>query len=74
MHIDLSGQTAIVTGASSGLGRAAALLFAQAGARVAVNYNSNREAADDVVARIVAGGGEAFACQADTADEAPAQG
>ncbi|WP_031394847.1 glucose 1-dehydrogenase [Sphingomonas sp. STIS6.2] len=69
MHIDLSGQTAIVTGASSGLGRAAALLFAQAGARVAVNYNSNREAADDVVARIVAGGGEAFSCQADTADE-----
>lgn len=69
MHIDLTGQVAIVTGASSGLGRASASLFAQAGARVAVNYNSNKHAADDVVARIVADGGEAFACQADTSDE-----
>ena len=69
MHIDLTGQVAIVTGASSGLGRASASLFAQAGARVAVNYNSNKDAADDVVARIVADGGEAFACQADTSDE-----
>ena len=69
MHIDLTGQVAIVTGASSGLGRASALGFAQAGARVAVNYNSNKDAADKVVAQIVAGGGEAFACQADTSDE-----
>ncbi len=69
MHIDLTGQVAIVTGASSGLGRASASLFAQAGARVAVNYNSNKDAADDVVARIVSDGGEAFACQADTSDE-----
>jgi len=69
MNIDLTGQAAIVTGASSGLGRASALLFAQAGAKVAVNYNSNKDAADDVVDRIVAGGGTAFAIGADTSDE-----
>lgn len=69
MNIDLTGQAAIVTGASSGLGRASALLFARAGAKVAVNYNSSKDEADAVVAEIVSGGGEAFACQADTADE-----
>ena len=45
MHIDLTGQAAIVTGASSGLGRATAIAFAAAGARVAVNYNSSEDKA-----------------------------
>lgn len=69
MHIDLEGQVAIVTGASSGLGRAAAIAFAAAGASVAVNYNSSREKAEEVVAEIQRNGGHAFAFEADTSDE-----
>jgi glucose 1-dehydrogenase len=70
MHIDLTGQAAIVTGASSGLGRASAIAFAKAGAKVAVNYNSSADKAHEVVAEIEQAGGEAFACEADTSDEA----
>jgi len=73
MQIDLQGQVAIVTGASSGLGRAAAIAFAKAGACVAVNYNSSRDKADAVVAEIERDGGRAFAFEADTADEAAVQ-
>jgi glucose 1-dehydrogenase len=70
MHIDLKGQTAIVTGASSGLGRASAIAFAKAGAHVVVNYNSSADKANEVVAEIEQAGGEAFASEADTSDEA----
>jgi len=70
MHIDLTGQVAIVTGASSGLGRASAIAFAKAGAKVAVNYNSSADKARAVVEEIEQAGGEAFACEADTSDEA----
>ena len=70
MQIDLTGQAAIITGASSGLGRAIAIGFAKAGARVAINYNSSEDKARDVVEAIEQAGGEAFACKADTSDEA----
>ena len=70
MHIDLTGQVAIVTGASSGLGRASAIAFAKAGAKVAVNYNSSADKARAVVEEIEQAGGEGFACEADTSDEA----
>jgi len=70
MHIDLTGQVAIVTGASSGLGRASAIAFAKAGAKVAVNYNSSADKARAVVEEIEQAGGKAFACEADTSDEA----
>ncbi len=70
MHIDLTGQVAIVTGASSGLGRASAIAFAKAGAKVAVNYNSSADKARAVVEEIEQAGGEAFACEADTSNEA----
>ena len=70
MHIDLTGQVAIVTGASSGLGRASAIAFAKAGAKVAVNYNSSADKAHAVVKDIEQAGGEAFACEADSSDEA----
>ena len=70
MHIDLTGQAAIVTGASSGLGRASAIAFAKAGAKVAINYNSSADKAHEVVVEIEQAGGEAFACEADTSDEA----
>lgn len=65
----LEGHAALVTGGSSGIGAGVALALAAAGARVAVNYASRPDGADDVVRRIRAAGGEAFPVRADVADE-----
>lgn len=64
----LNGQTALVTGASRGLGRAIALRLAAQGAAVAVNYLSHAAGAETLVDEIVAGGGRAQAFQADVGD------
>ena len=60
----LEGKTALVTGASRGIGRAIALKLAAEGAMVIVNYNGSREAAEQVVAEILEHGGKAvsFGC------------
>ncbi|WP_144140076.1 SDR family NAD(P)-dependent oxidoreductase [Paraburkholderia sp. BCC1884] len=55
----LTGKTALVTGASRGIGRASALALAQAGAQVLVHYSSGEKEADAVVAEIRAAGGNA---------------
>lgn len=60
----------LITGASRGIGAATALLAAQKGFAVAVNYAHNSLAADEVVRQIRAGGGTAMAIQADVAQEA----
>lgn len=60
----------LVTGGSRGIGAATALLAAQRGHAVAVNYSSNSLAADEVVRRIRQQGGQAIAVQADVAVEA----
>ena len=65
----LDGQTALVTGASRGIGRAVALALAEAGAEVVVNYSSSPDAADAVVGEITGSGGRAYALQANVADE-----
>ena len=65
----LAGQTALVTGASRGIGRSIALELAAAGATVVVNYSSSAEAADSVVAEIKAAGGKAWSYGANVADE-----
>ncbi len=66
----LANKTALVTGASRGIGRATAIELAKAGAKVAVNYAGNRVAAEEVVAQIEAAGGQAFMVQADVGDAA----
>ena len=69
IHRVLEGQTAIVTGASSGIGRAVALGFGRAGANVVVNYVADPESADIVVREILAAGGAAISVQADVSRE-----
>ena len=69
-----SDHVALVTGASLGIGAAAAREFARQGSRVAVHYNSSQEAADKVVADIAAEGGTAKAFQADVSDPDAAKG
>ena len=64
MKIDLSGRTALVTGAGRGIGRAIALSLAEAGADIAVNYRSDAESADKAVAEIQALGRKAKAYRA----------
>ena len=60
-------KSAIVTGASGGIGRAVAKRLADDGFAVVVNYAGNAARADDVVAEITAAGGRALAVQADVA-------
>ncbi|MGE7917827.1 3-oxoacyl-[acyl-carrier-protein] reductase [Viridibacillus sp. NPDC093762] len=64
----LEGKTAVVTGASRGIGRAIALTLAEQGARVVVNYSGSQSKAEEVVAEITENGGEAIAVQANVAD------
>jgi len=67
---DLKGKTALVTGASTGIGAAVAIAFAARGMRVAVHYNSSADAANHVVETIHKAGGDAFALQGDVLDTA----
>jgi 3-oxoacyl-[acyl-carrier protein] reductase len=71
---DLKGKTALVTGASTGIGAAVAVAFAARGMRVAVHYNSSADAANQVVETIRKAGGDAFALQADVRDTAAIRG
>lgn len=61
--------TLLITGGSRGIGAATAVLAAQRGYAVAINYTANSLAADEVVRQIRASGGNAIAVQADVAEE-----
>lgn len=65
----LEGQTALVTGGSSGIGMGVALALVKAGANVIVNYSSSEKAANEVVAEIKAMGANAIAIKADVSKE-----
>jgi NAD(P)-dependent dehydrogenase (short-subunit alcohol dehydrogenase family) len=69
MDISLSGKTALITGATSGIGRATALLFAKAGARVAA-VGRSEDALAELAEEIGAAGGEFLAIRADVTLEA----
>ena len=65
----LEGQTAIVTGASRGIGKAIAIFLAKEGAEVIINYSSSLENANKVVSEINSFGGKAYPLQADISNE-----
>jgi len=67
---DLNGHTALVTGASRGIGAAIAMALAEAGAAVAVNYRERADEADAVVAKIREIGGRATGIAADVSQAA----
>jgi 3-oxoacyl-[acyl-carrier protein] reductase len=64
----LNNKVAIITGSSSGIGEATAILFAKEGAKVVVNCKTNIEGAKKVVKKIKSAGGDAFFVQADVSN------
>ncbi len=68
--ISLEGRTALVTGGNRGIGRAVALLFARAGADVAITYRNRSDEADAVVRELRGMGRRAIASGGDLADPA----
>jgi len=71
--MDYKDKVAVVTGSSRGIGKAIAEQFGACGAKVAVNYRSNKDSAEKVAESIIASGGDALVVQADVSDRADCQ-
>jgi len=72
MTSDLKGKAVLITGASTGIGAAAARAFGRLGSRVAIHYNSSRTAAEQVAADVRAGGADALLVGGDLSQPANA--
>jgi 3-oxoacyl-[acyl-carrier protein] reductase len=68
MDLGLKGQTVLVTGGSSGIGRAAAIAFGAEGARVALTYHENREGGEETANKVREAGGQSLVVHYDLAD------
>jgi 3-oxoacyl-[acyl-carrier protein] reductase len=68
MDLGLKGQTVLVTGSSSGVGRAAAIAFGAEGARVGVTYHQNQPGAEETARKVREAGGQAIVLHYDLAD------
>lgn len=71
--MDFQGKSVIVTGASAGMGREAAVQFAARGAKVVVNYAKAKDQADETLALVAKAGGVAVPCQGDVSKEEDAE-
>lgn len=69
MEIRFDNKVVLITGASSGIGRASAVEFARSGATVVVNYNSSKKEAEEIVKEINDSGNKAMAVKADVTKE-----
>jgi NAD(P)-dependent dehydrogenase (short-subunit alcohol dehydrogenase family) len=69
METGLRDQVVLVTGSSSGIGRATAVAFGREGAKVAVTYHSNREGAKETAVMVQAAGGEPVVVPYDMAND-----
>lgn len=69
MDLGLTGRVVLVSGSSSGIGRAIAARFSEEGANIAITYNENLEAAETIAREIRLLGREAIVCQLNLADE-----
>src|SRR5688572_8580263 len=67
--IDLTDKTIIITGGSRGIGRAAAILMATAGADIVFDYHKNKQAADEVVSEVQKQGRRAVAVRGNIAED-----
>jgi len=72
-YYSLKGQSALVTGADSGIGKGVAIELAKAGAKLVINYAHNQAAAEETVAEIKKLDGEAYAWQTDVSHEVEVQ-
>ena len=66
---DLKGKVVLITGASTGIGAAAAVAFAKEGCKIAIHYNASGDAAQTVAAEVKAAGGQAALIQGDVTQE-----
>lgn len=70
MELEFKNRTALVTGASRGIGRACAILLAQGGAKVAINYRANKDAALQTLGAVEEAGSQGIIVQADVSQPA----